>query len=325
MRIALMYSTHAPSEGHLARLAAIDHAIAPVVVRSEAEAVAYCRDVEAILGHRYLRQALSQAAALRWVQSTAGGVDRLPLAELAARGVVLTRMSIAAGTIARHALTLAWALSRRLPEWLARQTQGRWDPEGIWPPAPRRALVLGTGAIGSALAQLLRREGIHVTGLRRQPAAEVKPDFDALLTGNDWRALLPTVDWCFLALPLSPETVNLFDEAALRSLPQHAIVVNVGRGETLDTAALQRVLEDGWLAGAALDVVAPPPAGPADPLWQTPRLVITPYVASHSRERPASIERFCEEQVGRFVRDEPLLDRVDLEPGRTQASRGTAQ
>jgi phosphoglycerate dehydrogenase-like enzyme len=318
-----MYSTHAPSEGHLARLAAVDRAIAPVVVRSEAEAVAQCRDAEVILGHRYLRQALPHAEELQWVQSTAGGVDRLPVATLATRGVLLTRMSIAAGTIARHALTLAWALSRQLPEWLARQARGQWDPDAVWPPTPRRALVLGAGAIGAALARLLRREGIHVTGVRRR-AVEATPDFDALIAGGDWRALLPTVDWCFLALPCSGETLGLFDEAALRSLPRHAIVVNVGRGETLDTAALQKVLRDGWLAGAALDVVAPAPAGPADPLWQTPRLVITPYVASHSRERPESIERFCEEQVGRFVRGEPLRDLVDLEPRGTPVSTGIA-
>ena len=106
----------------------------------------------------------------------------------------------------------------------------------------------------------------------------------------------------------------MFDETAMRALPGHAVLVNVGRGETLVTQDLSRVLSDGHLGGAALDVVHPEPSGPEDPIWRAARLIITPHVAAHHRERGTAIERFCEEQLLRFATSQPLLDVVDLEP-----------
>ena len=125
--------------------------------------------------------------------------------------------------------------------------------------------------------------------------------------------LLPKADWCFLALPYTAETQNLFTADILRQLPAHAVLVNVGRGETLVTADLCQVLREGHLGGAALDVISPKPQDPGDDLWQTPRLLITPYVASHCQERSTAIEQFCEQQCQRFMAGEPLQDAVDLE------------
>ena len=105
----------------------------------------------------------------------------------------------------------------------------------------------------------------------------------------------------------------MIDAAALAALPRHGVLVNVGRGGTVDTAALVRALEAREIGGAALDVIEPGPDGREDPLWQTPHLLLTPHMASFTPGRQERTERFVEEQVARFVRGEPLLYAVDLQ------------
>lgn len=313
MHILVMYSTHEPTPHHIERLAAFSPSIEVTVARNEQMAIENAKDANIILGHRYLRQCLPYTQQLRWVQTTAGGVNQLPCLELAHQNVCLTRSTLSSPMIARHAVTLAWALTRCLPQCWQQQSLGIWSQPLSWLPMPRRAIIFGTGSIGRCLAQILSQDGIEVTGVKRQVGDETIPGFSHLfdtMTGLD---ALPEMDWCFLALPYTRETENLFNELVMCRLPSHAVIVNVGRGETLVTSDLCRILCDGHLGGAALDVIAPKPEAKEDPVWRVPRLLITPYVASHCQERSGEIERFCEEQLGRFLTGQPLVNMVDID------------
>ncbi|MEF8797609.1 MAG: D-2-hydroxyacid dehydrogenase [Salinivenus sp.] len=315
MHVLLMYTPDPPSAAHVARLRALDPQLRVTVASSEAEARAAGGTAEIILGQRYLRQVLPEAPHLRWVQSTSGGTDHLPESVLAKRGIVLTRFTGASKLVARHALALAWALTRGLPTLAQQHEAATWAKALPLLPSPARALILGTGPIGRALSPPLRAHGLHVTGVKRRLDGAL-PDFDALLDRSNWRTALPSADWCFLALPHTPDTVNMVDEDALRALPPHAVVVNVGRGETLDLSALIRVLEEGRLGGAALDVVphALDPLPPDHPLWTTPRLLISPHVAGHDPTRGPMVEAFVEAQVARYLAGEPLHNVVTRAP-----------
>lgn len=311
MRILLMYSTHEPSPAHRQRLMAMQPEIEVVVARSEQEAVEQSPLAAIIFGHRYLRQCLPFAENLRWVQSTAGGVDRLPCDELARKGTILTNMTLAADTIARHAVTMAWSINRKIPDFWQQQIRGVWHQPSEWLPHPRRAIVFGMGSIGLAVAKILASDGIEVIGVKKTPIAPPLPPFTKVCDDDgSWFDELPHVDWCFLALPNTPETQNIFNKRVLSYLPAHAVLVNVGRGETLVTQDLCELLKQGHLGGAALDVVFPKPTDSQDLLWGTPRLYITPHVASHCHERASNIEKFCEQQLLRFIKNEPLSNLV---------------
>jgi phosphoglycerate dehydrogenase-like enzyme len=314
MRVLVTYGLFEPTDRHVQNLRALAGDV--VVAPTEPEALAAAPQAEVMLGHRFLRQCLPSAARLRWVQSTAGGVDRLPLAELRARGIQLTRITHAAPTIARHALTLAWAIQRRIPVAVQQQAAKTWKQDFSWLPEPRTAIVFGTGSIGRAIARFLKREGLQVIGVKRTITDEVFPEFDRLLPLSSAPAALSQADWCFIALPRNRESEGWFNAKTLQLLPSHAIIVNVGRGETIVTADLCAALRAGRLGGAALDVVDPKP-GPDDPTWQTPHLLLTPHVAAHSFERQAQVERFAEEQVARYTRGEALLDTVELNSAET--------
>jgi phosphoglycerate dehydrogenase-like enzyme len=172
-------------------------------------------------------------------------------------------------------------------------------------------MILGLGCIGRALAGLLRRHGLTVLGVSRNPENESAAQCDSLFGPEDWQDQLQQVDLCCITLPLTKHTANLFDETVLKRLHEHAVLVNIGRSAIVDLRALRARLEGGLLGGAALDGLEPVPE-PSDPLWSTPGLLITPNVAVFHPGRQADLERFIEDQVGRFLSGEELQHRVDL-------------
>lgn len=318
MKLLLMYSLGVPSAGHLERLRNLAPDIEVTTAGTEDEAISAAADTEVILGHRYLRQSLPSATRLRWVQSSAGTVDRLPLSALADRDVTLSRSTIDSEEVALHGVAMAWAVTRALASARDNQHRRAWVKDLRFGPVPKTALVMGTGPVGLALARRLQSQGIEVICAKRSPPAPNQAyPCSRVLAGDQWRDLLGSVDWCFLALSHAPDTVKLFDREALLALRSDAVLINIGRGETLDNEALANVLAEGHLTGAALDVVSPSPLPEDHVLWRTPRLLLTPHVASHQPGRLARLERYFESQVARYLAGEPLHDLVDLGPYRS--------
>lgn len=309
--ILLMYSNHTLSSEHISQLKKIAPDFDIVVADSENSAIEAARDSEIILGHRYLRQCLPYAPMLRWVQTTGGGIDHLPLRELKEKGILLTRTTFPSEVIARHAYTIAWALIRRLPDCFSLQRQKTWFPKIELLPMPKIALILGFGCIGQELAKLLKRDGIQVWAVKRKVDESSKKLCDRLFDGRSWRQALSQVDLCFLSLPLNRFTRGLFDESALCSLPKHAIIVNVGRGATLDIKTVIRLLKEGRLGGAGLDVLDPQPPAQNDPVWETPHLIITPYIAARYPERAQQIEKYIENQLYYYLTNGHLENIID--------------
>jgi phosphoglycerate dehydrogenase-like enzyme len=314
--ITLMYSNFAPSPGHLARLQALVGAGHVHVAGDEPGALARAGTTQIVLGHRYLRQLLPHAPGLRWVQSTAAGYDQLPWRELAGRGIALTRNPLNAQAIAHHAVALAWALLRRLPQAVHAQSGGRWAAPFAMLPLPRTALVLGLGAIGSETARLLRGLGLRVRGTAHTGSAEQRQACDDFVAADRWREALPGTDILVLALPLDASTRGCIGARELAALPAHAILVNVARDGLIDRAALVDALRGGRIGAAGLDVLDPVPAS-GDPFWSTPNLLITPKVSAYHPGMQEKLEAFAEAQTQRFLAGAPLEAVVDL----TRASR----
>ncbi len=320
--LLVMYSNDPPTPQHLARLQALVPGARIVAADSEAAAVGAAAGVEAMLGHRYLRQVLPRADRLRWVQSTASGVAHLPTDVLAARRIVLTRCPIFADTVATHAITLALCMLRGIPDALRTQARGTWGPRPAVPPLPRTAMVVGLGSVGQAIVTRLRPLVPRIIGVARRPSP-VDAMCNDVRRPETWRQALPEVDVCLLAVGDGAENRHLVDERVLRLLPAHAVLVNVGRGSVLDQAALLRTLHDGHLAGAALDVLDPVPLNADDPLWHTPRLLVTPKSAVFTSDRQTRLERFVEEQLERAVLGHTLQHVVPT-TGSGQPSREAA-
>jgi len=314
IKLLLMYSSEKPSEAHIDRLKSLREDVTVVVADSEEIAVCHAADTDIILGHRYLRQTLPHVRHLKWIQSTAAGPHHLLSADLCRVKPLLTRCTAFSDIVAWHAFTLALTMVRRIPEAVKAQQQGIWSHSFFnMLSIPQTAIVFGVGCIGKELALILRKNGLTVLGVTREYSPEANAVCDELFSANDnWRKHLHRADLCFITLPLTQNTHHFFDETILRALPQHAVLINVGRGGVVDTDALMRVLQEGWLGGAALDVIDPVPSSSTDPVWATPRLLITPKVAAFHPEYQNKLEEFIENQVRRYLKGEALLDMMTL-------------
>lgn len=240
---------------------------------------------------------------VRVVQALTAGYDHL--LPLLAQDVTLcnARGLHDAGT-AEHALGLILAAQRELPRWVRAQDRGDWEHAHTRSLAGSRVLIVGYGAIGGALDARLaacEAETIRVAS-RPRPAERVAgvADLDALL---------PDADIVVLVTPLNSNTHGLLDARRLALLPDGALVVNVGRGPVLDTAAIVAETASGRLR-AALDVTDPEPLPPGHPLWQAPNVIITPHVAGGADDFYPKAAAFITAQARRFASGEPLRNVV---------------
>ena len=179
--------------------------------------------------------------------------------------------------VAEMALALALASRRLLPQFFDAQRRQTWNPEfftqGL---ADSRALVIGYGSIGAAIAARLRACDVHVEGVAR--TARIAPDGTVVHAGSDLPALLPDFDVVVVVTPHSDETDKMVDEGFLAAMPDGALLINVGRGKVVDTEALLAELLSGRLC-AALDVTDPEPLPTGHPLWSAPHCIVVPHVA----------------------------------------------
>jgi phosphoglycerate dehydrogenase-like enzyme len=256
---------------------------------------------------------LERAKKLRFIQSIGAGTDQFPRAELARRGI---RLASARGVnyraVAEHAMALILALSRRLPE--ARDNQARCLWRGMIGDPSRREdelggktlLIVGLGQIGGRLAELAKAFDMRVVGLRRHPAAG-RGGADVVHATSDLGSLLPEADFVALTCPLTTETENLIDAAALARMKPSASLVNVARGRVVDEAALIEALAAGQIAGAGLDVTAEEPLAPSSPLWEMPQVLITPHTAGETSRYEDNVIEILRDNLERLARGEAEL------------------
>ncbi|WP_181405236.1 NAD(P)-dependent oxidoreductase [Aestuariibacter sp. GS-14] len=306
----MMYSTHQPSIQHIETAEHYLGLDSVVVATSEEHAIEAAKSAEIIFGHRYLRQVMPFSKHLHWVQSTAAGMDRLPLDDLKAKGVTLTRSTLGSKTIARHTYTLMWSLIRGLHHTFLNQLNQDYNTNIQILPEPKRVLVLGTGSIGTELADILNKDQISVSGVNR--SGNKPQGFEQVYTGKNWYAALPQTDVLIMALPADITTTHCVNAEVLANLPSHAIVINVGREETLDTDALCNALLNKQLGAAALDVTPQDYRNKNSVLWTTPNLLVTPHNAAHSAERASHLEHFFIQQLARYTSGQNLLNSVSL-------------
>jgi len=225
---------------------------------------------------------------LRAIANLAVGTDNIDLAEAERRGIAVGNTpGVLTETTADLAFALILACSRRLVEAAAAVRSGAWhtwEPRGWLGHDVHGATlgIIGPGEIGGAVARRAAGFAMEVVLHGREPRPG-QVDLDRLLAESDIVSL---------HCPLTPETRHLIDERALRAMKPTAILVNTARGEVVDPAALRSALEEGWIAGAGLDVTEPEPLPADHPLLDAPNLTVLPHVgsASHAtREAMASI------------------------------------
>ncbi|MHC5771999.1 MAG: D-2-hydroxyacid dehydrogenase [Nostoc sp.] len=263
-----------------------------------------------------LHKVLAAAPGIRWQQTPSAGVNHILTPIFLEHDIILTNgAGVHAIPISEFVLSLILYHAKQLRELQADHDQRKWEKSWLVLPelANSTVLILGTGNIGQAIAARIKPFGARVWGGRRRP--EPLPNFDKIVVGNEWHALLPEVDYLVVTTPLTPETKALIDETVLRSLPSHAYLINVGRGAVVDESALTKALTEGWIAGAGLDTVSIEPLPPESPLWSLPNLFITPHTSAISPALKGRITDLFLDNLERYQGNKPLRNVVNKEAG----------
>lgn len=262
-----------------------------------------------------LEKVLAAAPQVRWLHTPSAGVDHLLTPTVLERAITLTNSAgVHAIPIAEFVMALLLNQAKALAGYRAAQAERRWD-RGLEPQEvfERTMLILGVGGIGQAIASRAAGFGLRVWGSRNTPQAT--PGVERVVGSNEWRALLPAVDYLVIAAPLTPATRGMVDRAALAALPPTAYLINIARGPIVDEPALIEALRAGRLAGAALDTFESEPLPADNPLWALPNVTLTPHATAYSpRMRERQVALFLE-NLARFRNDQPLQNVVDTAAG----------
>ena len=265
---------------------------------------------------------IKAAKKLRWIHSTAAAVHQLMTPELRASDIVVTNARDVHGpVVAEHAIALAFALAKRLPQAVMYQQQKHWAQHELWNVGPRpRELngatitIVGLGGIGKPLARLAKSLGMRVVGVREHPerGSEIA---DAVCGFGELDEALRQGDFVVLAVPVTPKTRHLMNAVRLAQLKPDAYLINVGRGVLIDEDALAKALQARSFAGAALDVTTHEPLPPDSPLWLMENVFITPHIASLTERMWERHYAHYTENLRRYLAGAPLLWVVDKERG----------
>ena len=260
---------------------------------------------------------LTTAERLRWVQLDSAGYTRYDVPEIKAalrhRGTVLTNSSaVYDDPCAQHVLAMMLAHARQLPQSLLDQHGDR-----PWRAAEHRArsrrlggqtaLILGYGAIGRRLAELLAPFRMNVIGTRRSPQPD---DFARVVSHEQTDALLPEADHVINTLPANPTTDGFLTPERFALMKPTAVFYNIGRGTTVDQKALIAALFNKQIAAAYLDVTDPEPLPPDHLLWRAPNCFITPHTAGGHHDEFEQLVRHFLANLARFQGGVPLADQV---------------
>lgn len=285
---------------------------------SQAALAPHIGDYEVLYGHP-APALLKRAGGLRWLCSDYAGVDKyLDDAVWPRPDCLLSNSSGAYGpTIAEHVVMVLLMLLRRMPEY-QRAMAGRGWPflSPIRSITGSRVVMVGTGDIGSNVARRLSALGAEVTGVCRSGRSE-EGAFHRVVPTGELDSVLPQADALILAVPATPATAGILSRERIALLPERAYVVNVGRGSAIDQGALTEALLCGRIAGAALDVMTPEPLPGDDPLWDCPRVILTPHISGNMAlglTCDRDVEMFCAD-LGRYAAGERLNNLVDRARG----------
>lgn len=274
-------------------------------------------DAEALLGY-FPVPLLKQLPNLKWHQVPSAGVDSLMGDIYSNDSVTLTNSSGAFGVaISEYMLTGVLMLMRNMPAYRKNQRAHIWREEGVSRTIYKSIItVVGMGDIGTEFAKRAKALGAYIRGVKRTPGSP-NEIYDEVYTTKDLKKAVMNADAVVMSLPATKETKHLLSEEILSAMDRKTIIVNCGRGVTIDEKALIYALKENKIAGAVLDVCESEPLDKDSPLWDYENVVLTPHISGRDTT-PVNAEKIFEifnENLTRYIENRPLINVVDRKIG----------
>jgi phosphoglycerate dehydrogenase-like enzyme len=218
--------------------------------------------------------------------------------------------------MAEFVMSAILAFEKGVPRMLRSQREHRWDRFMVEELLGKTMVLLGVGEIGRGAARLAKAFGIRTIGVGRRATGDAPaPELDERVSADALPGILGRADYVVASLPLTARTRASINEAAFRAMKRSTIFVNVGRGKTVDEAALTRALQEGWIGAAALDVFEQEPLPAASPLWDLPNVLVSPHMGSDTERYMDRMTEILYDNLVRYAEGRPLRNVVDPREG----------
>jgi phosphoglycerate dehydrogenase-like enzyme len=289
-----------------------------IVTTDKIEIRNHLADLEIAVGG-FPRELLTEAPKLQWFQQWGAGADWLRHEpEVRERDFILTNASgVHPVQISEHIFALLLGFARGLPSAYQAQKERRWLPrkeEAVFELEGKTMLLVGVGAIGERTAHLARAFGMHVVGVKRNPSQKVA-GIETMVALEDLGRVLSAADVIVLTVPLTDETYHFLGEKELTLMKDESVIINIGRGGTIDEVALLGALEAGKFRGVGLDVFEDEPLPKDSPLWTQERVVITAHYAGASPRYHERAFQIFLDNLRHYLDGKDLVNVVDKRLG----------
>jgi phosphoglycerate dehydrogenase-like enzyme len=265
-----------------------------------------------VLGEpKWIRDTLPNLSRLKWVQSIYAGVE--PLVDAAQRRdyVLTNARGVFGDAMSEYVFGYLLFHEKKILERITAQQSMRWERPESGLLRAKTIGLLGVGSIGAHLAETAKHFKLNVRGYTHQ--SETSTHVDRYYHGDDLLEFVNGLDYLISILPRTEDTNKIVDTQLLGALLPHAVFINVGRGNAVDEPALVKVLNEGRLAAAVLDVFEKEPLPEGHPFWTTPNLYMTFHTSAISY--PEDITNLFIENYQLYIEGRPLKYVVDFERG----------
>lgn len=258
--------------------------------------------IDAIVCSRFFdHHDLAAFSQLKMIQLTSAGTDQISIPEVEGRGIHLfNAKDVYSIPIAEWTILKILEIAKSSPVFYEQQKQHLWQKQrDLIELNGLKAMILGFGDIGTAIAQRLRPFGVSVIGVGRRP---VHTEFcDQFVLVNEADRYLPDCDLVIVALPLNPQTLNYFSKERLALCKPGSILINISRGKVIDEQGLTELVAADHFRGVALDVFSTEPLPVDSPLWNDSRILVSPHNSFVSPRNRARLFHLICENLERFI------------------------
>ena len=259
---------------------------------------------------------LERAKSLEWLMVASAGIDKMPLAEIADMGIVVTNVrGIHKTPMAESVLAHILALKRALPFMYKNQQAKEWNRRVRSAELKgSTALILGPGAIGSEIGRLLQAFGVRTIGCNR--TGKASPSMDEMIGFDELLDKLPEADYVISVLPSTPETRGLLKAEHFAAMKETSVFMNFGRGDLVAETVLVDALKNEEIGHAVLDVFETEPLPEENVLWALPNCTVSPHVSSLSGKYVERTLVIVENNLAKWLKGDHAFENVvDVQKG----------
>jgi len=269
-------------------------------------------DAEILITLQFPFNILKKATKLKWIQLTSAGVEQLLGARANLRNILVTNTKgIHADVMADYTLGAIVMLHWNFTHFFLNKLNRRWDSRLTYPLAGKTLGIIGVGTIGQEITRRAQGFGLNVIGVKRNPI--LTEGIRQIFGPEGLHEMLSLCDFVVIVVPATSKTYHMIGESELQSMKKTGFLINISRGSVLDESALAKALQQGWIAGAVLDVFEKEPLPQESSLWAMDNVIITPHISGDFIGYVERVAKVFNENYIRWKHGGVLLNLVDID------------